>query len=49
MEASLKVQKEDADTRENELETLFKRICEIKKDKTELQLVIDAQEKEVPL
>uniref|UniRef100_A0A8B9GJ58 Centlein n=1 Tax=Amazona collaria TaxID=241587 RepID=A0A8B9GJ58_9PSIT len=47
LEASLKVQKEDADTRENELETLFKRICEIKKDKTELQLVIDAQEREV--
>ncbi|KAM9507910.1 LOW QUALITY PROTEIN: centlein [Guaruba guarouba] len=47
LEASLKVQKEDADTRENELETLFKRICEIRKDKAELQLVIDAQEKEV--
>ncbi|XP_065518020.1 centlein isoform X4 [Lathamus discolor] len=47
LEASLKVQKEDADTRQNELETLFKRICKIKKDKAELQLVIDAQEKEV--
>ncbi|XP_033928896.1 centlein isoform X2 [Melopsittacus undulatus] len=47
LEASLKVQKEDADTRENELETLFKSICKIKKDKAELQLVIDAQEKEV--
>ncbi|XP_061216326.1 centlein [Neopsephotus bourkii] len=47
LEASLKVQKEDADTRENELETLVKKICKIRKDKTELQLVIDAQEKEV--
>uniref|UniRef100_A0A672V9D4 Centlein n=1 Tax=Strigops habroptila TaxID=2489341 RepID=A0A672V9D4_STRHB len=47
LEASLKVQKDDADTRENELERLLKRICEIKKDKTELQLVIDEQEKEV--
>ncbi|XP_061297223.1 centlein isoform X1 [Pezoporus flaviventris] len=47
LEASLKVQKEDADTRENELETLFKRICKIRKDKAELQLVTDAQEKEI--
>ncbi|XP_009865420.1 PREDICTED: centlein-like, partial [Apaloderma vittatum] len=46
LEASLKVQKEDADTRERELETLLKRICEIKKDKAELQLAIDEQEKE---
>lgn len=46
MKASVKVQKEDADTRERELETLHKRICEIKKDKAELQLVIDEQEKE---
>ncbi|XP_010166142.1 centlein, partial [Antrostomus carolinensis] len=46
LKASLKVQKEDADTREQELETLLKRICEIKKDKVELQLVIDGQEKE---
>ncbi|KAM6109370.1 centlein [Phoenicopterus ruber ruber] len=46
LKASLKVQKEDADTRERELETLLKRICEIKKDKAELQLVIDEQEKE---
>ncbi|KAM6226894.1 centlein isoform 2-T3 [Spheniscus humboldti] len=46
LKASLKVQKEDADTREKELETLLTRICEIKKDKAELQLVIDEQEKE---
>lgn len=46
MKASLEVQKEDADTRERELEALLKRICEIKKDKAELQLVIDEQEKE---
>uniref|UniRef100_A0A663N351 Centlein n=1 Tax=Athene cunicularia TaxID=194338 RepID=A0A663N351_ATHCN len=43
LEESLKVQKEDADTREREL---LKRICEIKKDKAELQLVNDEQEKE---
>ncbi|XP_008935242.1 PREDICTED: centlein, partial [Merops nubicus] len=46
LEASLKVQKEDADTRERELEALLKRICEIKKEKADLQLVIDEQEKE---
>ncbi|KAM6363721.1 centlein isoform 3-T3 [Pluvialis apricaria] len=46
LKASLKVQKEDADTRERELETLRKRICEIKNDKAELQLVIDEQENE---
>ncbi|XP_065716702.1 centlein isoform X4 [Patagioenas fasciata] len=46
LKASVKVQKEDADTRERELETLHKRICEMKKDKAELQLVIDEQEKE---
>ncbi|XP_075596153.1 centlein isoform X5 [Balearica regulorum gibbericeps] len=46
LKASLKVQKENADTRERELEMLLKRICEIKKDKAELQLVIDEQEKE---
>ncbi|XP_074877919.1 centlein isoform X3 [Buteo buteo] len=46
LKASLEVQKEDADTRERELEALLKRICEIKKDKAELQLVIDEQEKE---
>uniref|UniRef100_A0A8C3PPP3 Centlein n=1 Tax=Calidris pygmaea TaxID=425635 RepID=A0A8C3PPP3_9CHAR len=46
LKASLKVQKEDADTRERELETLLKRIYETKKDKAELQLVIDEQEKE---
>ncbi|XP_042660742.1 centlein isoform X3 [Tyto alba] len=46
LEESLKVQKEDADTRKGELEMLLKRICEIKKDKAELQLVIDEQQKE---
>ncbi|XP_035166009.1 centlein isoform X3 [Oxyura jamaicensis] len=46
LKSSLKVQKEDADTRERELEKLLKRICEIKKDNTELQIVIDEQEKE---
>ncbi|XP_064295649.1 centlein isoform X6 [Phalacrocorax carbo] len=46
LNASLKMQKEDADKRERELETLLKRICEIKKDKAELHLVIDEQEKE---
>ncbi|XP_074668281.1 centlein [Strix aluco] len=43
LEESLKVQKEDADTREREL---LKRICEIKKDKAELQLVNNEHEKE---
>uniref|UniRef100_A0A8B9PPW1 Centlein n=1 Tax=Apteryx owenii TaxID=8824 RepID=A0A8B9PPW1_APTOW len=47
LKASLKVQKEDADLRERELEKLHKRICETKKDKGELQLVIDEQEREV--
>ncbi|XP_027765856.1 centlein isoform X4 [Empidonax traillii] len=46
LKESLKVQKEDADTRERELETLLKRICEMKKEKSELQLVIDEKEKE---
>lgn len=46
MKESLKVQKEDADTRKRELETLFKRICEVKKEKAELQLVIDEKERE---
>ncbi|XP_021235442.1 centlein isoform X2 [Numida meleagris] len=46
LKASLKMEKEDADTRERELEKLLKRICEIKKDNAELQLVIDDQEKE---
>ncbi|XP_009459422.1 PREDICTED: centlein [Nipponia nippon] len=46
LSASLKVQKEDGDTRERELEMLLKRIREIKKDKAELQLMIDEQEKE---
>lgn len=46
MKESLKVQKEDGDTRKRELETLLKRICEIKKEKAELQSVIDEKEKE---
>ncbi|XP_068523853.1 centlein isoform X4 [Anas acuta] len=46
LKSSLKVQKEDADTRERELEKLLKQICEIKRDNTELQAVIDEQEKE---
>ncbi|XP_072215716.1 centlein [Excalfactoria chinensis] len=46
LKASLKSEKEDADTRERELEKLLKRICEIKKDNAELQLVIDDREKE---
>ncbi|XP_017661627.1 PREDICTED: centlein isoform X8 [Lepidothrix coronata] len=46
LKESLKVQKEDADTRERELEMLLKRTCEIKKEKSELQLVTDEKEKE---
>ncbi|XP_015135701.2 centlein [Gallus gallus] len=46
LKASLKLEKEDADTRERELEKLLSRICEIKKDNAELQLVIDDREKE---
>lgn len=46
MKESLKVQKDDADAREKELKTVLERICEIKKDKAELQLMIDEQEKE---
>uniref|UniRef100_A0A8B9UJI2 Centlein n=1 Tax=Anas zonorhyncha TaxID=75864 RepID=A0A8B9UJI2_9AVES len=46
LKSSLKVQKEDADTRERELEKLLKQICEMKRDNTELQAVIDEQEKE---
>ncbi|XP_075266755.1 centlein isoform X2 [Opisthocomus hoazin] len=46
LKASLNVQKEDAHTRERELETLRKMICEMKKDKAELQSVVDEQEKE---
>ncbi|XP_068784996.1 centlein isoform X3 [Struthio camelus] len=47
LKASLKVQKEDADVRERELEKLRKRICETKKDKAELQLVVDEREREI--
>ncbi|XP_009075155.1 PREDICTED: centlein-like, partial [Acanthisitta chloris] len=46
LKESLRVQKEDADTRERELKTLLKRISDIKKEKAELQLVIDEKEKE---
>lgn len=46
MKESLKVQKEDAGTRKREMETLLKRTCEVKKEKAELQLVIDEKEKE---
>ncbi|KAJ7425511.1 hypothetical protein WISP_23146 [Willisornis vidua] len=46
LKESLKGQKEDGDTRERELKALLKRICEIKKEKAELQLVIDEKEKE---
>lgn len=46
MKASLKVQKEDAGTRERELETVLRKNFEIKKDKAELQVVIDELEKE---
>ncbi|XP_067409229.1 centlein [Emydura macquarii macquarii] len=47
LKASIKRQKDDADTRESELEKLLKKIREIKKDKTDLQLVIDELEREV--
>lgn len=40
------MQKDDADARERELKMVLERICEIKKDKAELQLMIDEQEKE---
>ncbi|KAM3655196.1 LOW QUALITY PROTEIN: centlein [Ammospiza maritima maritima] len=46
LKESLKVQKKDADTRKGELETLLKRICEVKKEKAELQFMIDEKEKE---
>ncbi|XP_010217531.1 PREDICTED: centlein [Tinamus guttatus] len=47
LKASLEVQKENADLRERELENLRKGICETKKDKAELQVVVDEQEREV--
>ncbi|KAM6991153.1 LOW QUALITY PROTEIN: centlein [Passerculus sandwichensis] len=46
LKESLKVQKKDADIRKGELETLLKRICEVKKEKAELQFMIDEKEKE---
>ncbi|KAM9137729.1 centlein isoform 2-T2 [Pangshura tecta] len=47
LKASIKCHKEDADTKERELETLLKKLREIKKDKADLQLVIDELEREV--
>ncbi|KAM8792572.1 centlein [Eudromia elegans] len=47
LKASLKVHKENADMRERQLEDLHKRICETKKDKAELQVVVDEQEREI--
>ncbi|XP_048787490.1 centlein isoform X2 [Lagopus muta] len=46
LKASLQLEREDADTRERELEKLLKRIREIKKDNAELQIVIGDREKE---
>ncbi|XP_052557062.1 centlein isoform X2 [Tympanuchus pallidicinctus] len=46
LKASLKLEREDADTRERELEKLLKRIHEIKKDNAELQIMIGDREKE---
>lgn len=46
LKESLKVQKEDAGTRKREMETLLMRTCAVKKEKAELQLVIDEKEKE---
>ncbi|XP_019410623.1 PREDICTED: centlein isoform X1 [Crocodylus porosus] len=47
LKTSLKLQREGANMREREFEKLLKRIREIKKDKAELQLVIDQLEREV--
>uniref|UniRef100_K7FYB9 Centlein n=1 Tax=Pelodiscus sinensis TaxID=13735 RepID=K7FYB9_PELSI len=47
LKASIKCQKEDADRRERELELLLKKIKEIKKNKADLQLVIDELERKV--
>ncbi|XP_042706472.2 centlein isoform X5 [Chrysemys picta bellii] len=47
LKASIKCHKEDADTKERELEKLLKKLREIKKDKADLQLVIDELEREV--
>ncbi|XP_019373090.1 PREDICTED: centlein isoform X5 [Gavialis gangeticus] len=47
LKTSLKLQREDANMREREFEKRLKRIREIKKDKAELQLVIDELETEV--
>ncbi|XP_066471260.1 centlein isoform X2 [Tiliqua scincoides] len=47
LKASLKQHREEGETREKELEKLLKKITEIKKDKAELQLMIDGLEREV--
>ncbi|XP_065262547.1 centlein [Emys orbicularis] len=47
LKASIKCHKEDADTKERELEKLLKKLREIKEDKADLQLVIDELEREV--
>uniref|UniRef100_A0A8C3TJC9 Centlein n=1 Tax=Chelydra serpentina TaxID=8475 RepID=A0A8C3TJC9_CHESE len=47
LKASIKCHKEDADTKERELEKLLKKLREIKKDKADLQLVIGELEREV--
>ncbi|XP_030422423.1 centlein isoform X4 [Gopherus evgoodei] len=47
LKASIKCHKEDADTKERELEKLLKKLREIKKDKADLQLVSDELEREV--
>ncbi|XP_074851035.1 centlein [Carettochelys insculpta] len=47
LKASIKCQKEDADTRERELEKLLRKVQEIRKDKADLQSVTDELEREV--
>nr|XP_056704722.1 centlein [Euleptes europaea] len=47
LKASLKQHREEADTREKEVEKLLQKIKEIKQDKAELQLMIDGLEGEV--
>ncbi|KAL8203117.1 UNVERIFIED_CONTAM: hypothetical protein K2H54_040473 [Gekko kuhli] len=47
LKASLKQHREEAETREREVEKLLQKIKEIKQDKAELQLMIDGLEGEV--
>lgn len=47
LKASLKLHREEAETREREVEKLLQKIREIKQNKAELQLVIDGLEGEV--